>query len=404
MSDTPMRLGVAGLGRAFTLMIPTWQHDPRVRLVAAFDPRPSARTQFERDFGGRAHDSLESLCADPEVELIYVATPHQMHADHVCLAASHGKPVLVEKPMAITLDDCTRMVDACAAAGVALIVGHSHSFDAPIRQTRALIDSGRFGQVRMIQAHYHTDFLYRPRRPEELQTDQGGGVIHNQAAHQMDIVRLLGGGQVRRVRALTGAWDPERPTEGAYAALLTFANGAIASLLYNGYAHFDGDSLMGDISEMGRPKPADAYGAARRRLRARASADHEAELKAEGNFGGSQYQPPPTTAPYHQHFGHVLVSCDAADLQPTPHGVWIHGDTQRRLEPLSPPTVTRQEVVDELWQVLRRGQVPVHDGRWGRATTEACLALLESAHRQADVTLQHQVAPAPALPSGTSGS
>src|SRR4029077_5011874 len=90
------------------------------------------------------------------------------------LAGQHEKPLLVEKPMALTLEDCAMMIDAAKRAGVHLIVGHSHSFDAPLLRTRALIASGTYGAVRMIAAFNYTDFLYRPRRPEELDTAQGG--------------------------------------------------------------------------------------------------------------------------------------------------------------------------------------------------------------------------------------
>src|SRR5438094_342005 len=83
----------------------------------------------------------------------------------------------------------------------------------------------------------------RPRRPEELVTARGGGVMFSQAAHQVDIVRLLAGGRVSLVRALTGSWDSRRPTEGAYAALLAFEDGACASLAYSGYGHFDTDEF-----------------------------------------------------------------------------------------------------------------------------------------------------------------
>ena len=84
------------------------------------------------------------------------------------------------------------MIAAARNARVHLIVGHSHSFDAPILRTRDLIASGAYGAVRMIHALNYTDFLYRPRRPEELDTTQGGGAVFNQAAHQADIVRLIG--------------------------------------------------------------------------------------------------------------------------------------------------------------------------------------------------------------------
>src|SRR5205823_7610551 len=104
----------------------------------------------------------------------------------------------------------------------------------------------------------------RPRRPEELVTASGGGVVLSQGAHQVDIVRLLGGGRVATVRAVTGAWDAQRPTEGAYAALLCFDGGVFASLTYSGYAHFDADEFCGGIGELGAAKEPASYGAARR--------------------------------------------------------------------------------------------------------------------------------------------
>ena len=97
--------------------------------------------------------------------------------------------------------------------------------------------------------------------------------MFNQAAHQVDIVRLLAGGRVTSVRAVTGAWDATRPTEGAYAALLTFENGAFASLTYSGYGDFDSDEFQGWIGEMGQTKApyavASAPAFARRRARRR---------------------------------------------------------------------------------------------------------------------------------------
>ena len=99
-------------------MLPTFTADPRVRLVAGADPLPAAREQFTRDFGGPAFDDVERLCAREEVDVVYVATPHQFHARHTTLAFAHGKHVLLEKPMAITLDDCTAISDRRAYRAV----------------------------------------------------------------------------------------------------------------------------------------------------------------------------------------------------------------------------------------------------------------------------------------------
>jgi phthalate 4,5-cis-dihydrodiol dehydrogenase len=383
-----LRIGVAGLGRAFTLMLPTFLKDPRVQLVAACDPLPRARERFAQDFSAPAFETVEQLCADQQVELVYVATPHQFHAAHVCLAAAHGKHVLVEKPMAITLAECDAMIGAAHGAGTHVIVGHSHSFNAPVRRAVDIIRGGSLGAVRMVHALNYTDFLYRPRRPEELDTVQGGGVVFSQAAHQIDVVRLLANSPVRSVRAHTGNWDPQRRTEGAYSALLEFASGAFASATYSGYGHFDSDALMGWMGELGQPKSLQDYGAARKRLAAMTDPEHEAYVKAERNYGGSLYQPPASAAPpAHQHFGHVVVSCERGDLRLTASGVERYGDNSMHTEALPAPRIPREEVIDELWQTLVEGKPPVHDGIWARDTLAVCLAMLRSARERQDIIL-----------------
>jgi phthalate 4,5-cis-dihydrodiol dehydrogenase len=390
VNDAPIRVGVIGLGRAFTLMLPTFQKDRRVQLVAACDPVAVAREQFVRDFDGNVYEDADALCNDDTVELVYIASPHQHHGAHVQLAASAGKHVLVEKPMAITLAECDAMISQMQSAQRMLMVGHSHSFDAPVLKARAIIDSGEIGAVRMIHAMNYTDFLYRARRPEELRTDEGGGVIHSQAAHQVDVVRLLAGGLGRSVRAHVGAWDAARPTEGAYSALIDFEGGAFASLTYSGYGRYDSDEQLGWIGELGAPRNPDDYGLARKRLRPMKSAEDEAKLKAARNYGGSAFQPA-AVAKAHQHFGSVVVSCERGDLRLTAEGVWVYGDESRRFEAIDAVDVPRREVIDELWATIRGGAKALHDGEWACATTEACLAILSSAHEGRDITLTQQV-------------
>jgi phthalate 4,5-cis-dihydrodiol dehydrogenase len=387
-SARPIRLGVAGLGRAFTLMLPTFTQDTRVRLVAACDPRETARSQFARDFDAATYDNIDALASDPAVEAIYVASPHQFHAAHTRIAAAHGKHILLEKPMALSLAECDAMIKDCRAAGVQLIVGHCHSFDAPYLQARDLVAGGSVGSVRMIQAINYTDFLYRPRRPEELRTEDGGGVVYSQAAHQVDVVRLLAGSPVTRVRAVTGAWDPQRPTEGAYSALLWFANGAFASVTYSGYGHFDSDEWCGWTGEMGQPKRPEDYGLARRRLARLQDPAEEARLKSASTYGGPAYVPAAgQAAALHQHFGPIIVSCEKADLRPAPDGVWVYGHDRREHVALQRPPVPRYEVIDELHGAIVDGTTPLHDGVWARATLEVCIALLRSSQSGRDVEL-----------------
>src|SRR5205823_14006349 len=112
------------------------------------------------------------------------------------------------------------------------------------------------------------------------------------------------------------------------------------------------------------------------------------------NSGGAEYVPSGAAtqpAPWHEHFGVVLVSCEHADLRPLPTGVMIYGDAEARLESLARPPVPRAEVIDELYDAIVHQRPPLHDGRWAMATLEVCLAILESAHDRREITLRHQV-------------
>jgi phthalate 4,5-cis-dihydrodiol dehydrogenase len=388
----PLKLGVIGLGRAFTLMLPTFVSHPLIEMVAASDPRTDARERFAKEFDARVFEQAEALCADPEVQVVYVASPHQLHVDHVKCAARHGKHVLVEKPMALTIDDCREMIEAAAKADTRLLVGHSHSYDLPYLRARDMIQSGTYGRVRMINALNFTDFLYRPRRPEELNTKAGGGVVFSQAAHQVDIVRLLAGAKAKSVRAFTGNWDALRPTEGAYSAQIKFEDGSFASLTYSGYAHFDTDEFMGWWGELGEMRDGDAsYGRARRSLRSARSPAEETEMKnrrAYGPAGRDAYRTGADMA--HNHFGLVVASCERADLRPTPQAVVVYDNETRHVEELPPPKIPRSEVIDELYAAVR-GKPSLHSGEWGLATLEICLAMLASAETGREIELRYQV-------------
>lgn len=381
MADRVLRLGVIGLSRGFDLTRPTLLADPRVRVVGAADPRPEARAAFQAEFAAPAYEFAEQLCADPDVEVVYIASPHETHADLARLAAEGGKHILVEKPMALRLAECRAMTQAARKAKVRLLVGPSHGFDPPVAAAADLIASGEFGRPRMITATTFTDFLYRPRRAAELDTAQGGGVVFSQAAHQVDVVRRLAGAPVRSVRATTGCWDPARPTEGAYQAFLTFEGGASAALTYSGYGRYDTDALMGWVGETGGAKDSDAYAVARRRL----AGAPEAQLKAARAYGAGAAQPVRPVG--HEHFGFVLVACERGDLRLTATGVEAFGLQERRTFEVPLDAATRHGVIDELWAALVDGRPPIHDGPWGTENLAVCLAILRSAAEGREVAI-----------------
>ena len=388
MKNRAIKLGVVGLGRAFSLMLPTFLNDPRIELVAGCDPREQARAQFAADFSPLVFSDVEDLAQCEQVEVVYLASPHQFHASHVKIIAQHKKHILLEKPMAISMKECDEIIEYCEKNGVQLIIGHCHSFDQPYLDTRKIIDTGEYGSVRMLNAWNFTDFLFRPRRPEELDTSQGGGVVFSQGAHQIDILRLLAGSDIVNVRAVMGKWDSSRPTEGVYSAMFWFDNGEFASATYSGYAHFDSDIWMDGVGEMGSHKDFSKYASARKKLQ-QLTPEEEAQLKAKATYGGPDFKldRPPFERAF-QHFGPMLISCEHADLRPMPDRVEIYADYEKIIQPLAQPAYPRKEVIDELEQAVIYKKKTVHDGVWARKTLQVCLAMLESAKNGKDVAIE----------------
>lgn len=394
---TPIRIGVVGLGGAASQMLPCLAAHPGMKIAAGADPRREARERFAADFGAAVFESAEALCASDAVEAVYIATPHQYHRDNALAAAAAGRHVVVEKPMALTLEDCDAMIAACERAGVHLIVGHTHSFDPPITEMRRIIRSGELGPLAMINSFSYGNFLYRPRRPEELDTSKGGGIIYNQVPHQVDTARLLGGGKVKSVRSMVWTLDAERPTEGSHITFLQFEDGAAASLVFSGYDHFDSDEFHFWVGESGEDKPSGGHGKARADLARVGGRDAELALKtarAYGQASGGGVKAADAKPFHHLHCGVTIATCARGDLRPSADGVLVYDRNGRReiSVPRGPAFPDKSPVWDELARAVATGRTPPHNGRWAKATMEASIAVLTSARDRREVMLEHQVA------------
>ena len=386
-APAPIGLGIAGLGMAGAVMVRAAAAHPGIVLRAAADPHPAPRTAFSRDFNANAYDDIAALCADSLVEVVYIATPHQFHAEHAALAARHGKHIILEKPMALTLYHCDAIIAVVERYGVHLVVGHTHAFDPAVRAMARLVASGELGALGMIAAWNYTNFLYRPRRPEELDTAQGGGIMFNQVPHQIDMVRLIAGGLVRSVRAQVTALDPARPTEGSAIAFLEFESGVAASLVYGGYDFFDSDELHFWINERGAAKTPHQHGAARRALVEREA--EETRLRVENYAYGADDGKPPGHQP---HFGLMIVTCARGEMRASADGLLIYDHNGKRQLPLPSAAMPgRSEVLDDMIAAIRTGRPPVQNGHWAKANVEVMLALLQSARERSEIVLKFQV-------------
>ena len=377
-----VRLGIAGLGLAGAFMIRAARVHPRFTLAAGMDPLPRPRAAFAEAFHTPVYEDFSELCSDETVEAIYIASPHRFHARQTIEALERGKHVLVEKPLALTVEDCDAVVRVAEKTGRKVIVGHSHAYDPNVRAIQKIIESGELGRVAMILSFNYTDYLYRPHAEDEFRADGGGGVAFNQVTHQIEVARLIVGAPIRSVKGRLNMLDSARSAEGCCMAFLEFANGATASLVYSGYDFFDSDEFHYWVAEGGTAKQP-RQGMTRR---AAASRTSESALVQDLGFGGRDL---PVEQPFLPHFGVSIITCERGDLRLSANGLTLYGS-----DGVTDIPVARGEgrpgqgdTLDVLWQILREEVPPQFDANWGRATVAALVALKRSSQSGREVLL-----------------
>ena len=381
----PVRIGLAGLGAAGRAFLPAIQAHPGFRLVAVADPQAQVRHSVTEELGVAAYASVQDMLGHAGLDAVYVGTPTDLHPEHVALACAAKKHVLVEKPMATSIAQASMMIAAAEQAGVQLVVGHSHSYDLPIKRMSEFIAGGTLGRVRMVNTWCFTDWAYRPRRPEELDATLGGGVTYRQGSHQFDIIRLLCGGMVKSVRARTFDWDSKRRTIGAHIAYLDFMDGAAATAVYNGYGRFSSMDLCFNVGEWGFMQPPESRSPVLRGFR---DSTPEAELREKQKRAKNAI---PGGAPYQPFFGLTLVSCERGDIRQSPHGLYVYTDDGQMEIALPTEQTPRDLVMAEFHDAIAGTAPALHDGRWGLANLEVCAAAIASSDTGQDVLLSHQV-------------
>ena len=187
----PIRVAIVGLGRAgWTLHAVPLQQNPNYRIVACVDPVAERRTEAESKLGAKAFATYEEFLTNPcDAELVVIATANTMHAAMSIQALQAGFHVLVEKPMAVTLEEGTALLAAAKKAGRVLTVHQSWRCQAEFRQVQAIIRSGRLGKIFNIRLNFSR---YARRNDWQTLRQYGGGMMNNTGAHTLDMaLRLL---------------------------------------------------------------------------------------------------------------------------------------------------------------------------------------------------------------------
>lgn len=223
----PLRWGILGSGGIAAAMTTALLEGTAQRVVAVGSRDLARAREFAERFGlPRAHGSYEELVADPEVDVVYVATPHSEHRDHALLAIGAGKHVLVEKAFTRNASETDEVLEAAATAGVTCLEAMWSRFLPGYDVVRRAVESGLLGDVRQIAAD-HGQLLY-PNGPARLATPElAGGALLDLGVYPLHLAAML----MPRIEAVTatGTLTPSGVDEQEVVALRD-ASGVVASV------------------------------------------------------------------------------------------------------------------------------------------------------------------------------
>jgi predicted dehydrogenase len=198
------------------------------RLVAVCDKIRARADAVATKFSVSAYDDLNDMLARSDIDAVAVLTPSGMHPEHTIACARAGKHVVVEKPMALRLQDADDMIRACDEAGVKLFVVKQNRFNVPVVKAREALDAGRFGRLILgtVRVRWCRDQAYYDQDAWRGTWAYDGGVLTNQASHHVDMLEWFFGDVVSvHARSTTALVKIE--TEDTAVATLKFRSGAL---------------------------------------------------------------------------------------------------------------------------------------------------------------------------------
>lgn len=227
--EAPLRFGLIGCGTAGVFHARSIEALDGLRLVGVYDFSPESARRFAEAYGVRSFDTLEALLTCDEINAVCICTPSGLHAAQALAAIEKGKHVLIEKPLATTVEDAERIVRAAGQAGVVVdVVAQLRLADSVCRIRKALAD-GELGQLTLCtldMSYYRSEEYYTASPWRGTWKMDGGGALMNQGIHGMDLLLYLLG-PVKSVSGLAKTMARPIETEDTAAAVLEFENGVL---------------------------------------------------------------------------------------------------------------------------------------------------------------------------------
>jgi UDP-N-acetyl-2-amino-2-deoxyglucuronate dehydrogenase len=229
-----LRFCIYGYGKVAELHARAIASRPDLELASVCGRDPAKRQAFAARWSIAARASAAEMAELDKVDAVIVTTPHPLHAEHSIECSASGLHVIVEKPMALSIGDCDRMIAAAGRAGRILGVISQRRWYPAARRIRAAIDSGALGSPTLghvIMLGWRDEAYYRSDPWRGNWAGEGGGVLVNQAPHQLDLLSWFMGPVVEVSAYWANLNHPYIEVEDTAVAALRFPGGALGSIL-----------------------------------------------------------------------------------------------------------------------------------------------------------------------------
>lgn len=231
---SPLNVGMIGTGGISAIHAKGVLEEPdQLRLVSASDVSPEALERFCHQFGvSDRYEDYRQMLANADLDIVAVLVPHHLHEEVCIAAAAAGKHILVEKPIARTVEEADRIVEAAAGAGVTLMVGHNQRYIPDYRRIHDLVTLGAIGEVFCARIDHHQDFDRSPGHWWRSKEAVGGGCVIGSGIHRLDLLRWYLGDPVE---VFAYSIEDSNRLEGEVASIasIRFQSGAIAEFFCN---------------------------------------------------------------------------------------------------------------------------------------------------------------------------
>jgi 1,5-anhydro-D-fructose reductase (1,5-anhydro-D-mannitol-forming) len=226
-----VRMAFVGLGHWSDMLAEAAQASGKIAITACLSRSADKKETFVKNFGGAAKDTFDSLIGDPAIDAIVLTTPNSVHAEQCIAAAVQGKHIFIEKPMALTVADCRRMIAATDKASVVLAIGQNKRRMPMFRKVHAMIAAGALGTIILAEANSSSGFglTATPDKWRWYRNESPGGALTSHTVHHADLFNHLIGVPKRVTgfaRKVCGAMEADDVVN----ACLEFSSGALGYL------------------------------------------------------------------------------------------------------------------------------------------------------------------------------